>query len=303
MEAIKELASLIWGLLLSLRQTISFADIADILIVAFLIYYILSFMRRTSASSVIKGIIIVLIAAWIANAFSLIVLSYLMRQVLDLGIVVLIVMFQPELRKMFEQMGSSRLSSLFRRRSNYENIEHGIKSVVAACKVMADSMTGAIIVFEREVGLNDFAATGTKVDAYMTSELIQNIFYHNSPLHDGALLVRNGRLLAAACMLPLSNNINLGRDLGMRHRAGVGMSERSDAVIVIVSEQTGTISVATDGMLKRHLAVDTFELLLRSALLKDRRKNRRRKIKIKNAYDISVHGERRKPVDKQEEIL
>ena len=299
MDAIRGLINDVWTLLRSLRQTVSIADIADILIITFLIYYVLSFMRKTSASSVTKGIILVVVAAWIARAFSMIVLSYLMRQVLDLGIVVLIVLFQPELRKMFEQMGSGRISQLFKRRQSYELIENSIKSVVTASKVMSESMTGAIIVFEREVGINDFAVSGTKVDAYITPELIENIFYHNSPLHDGALIIRNGRLLAAACMLPLTTNINIGKDLGMRHRAGVGMSERSDAVIVIVSEQTGGISVAIDGMLKRHLALDTFELLLRSELIRGSRGNKgnrgkaRNKAANKSAFDNKNHGERR----------
>jgi len=266
MEAIREMISLIWNLLLSLRQTITVADVIDILIITFLIYRILSFMRKTSASSVIKGIALVLIVAWVADFFKMIVLSHLLRQVLELGVVVLIVLFQPEIRKMFEQMGSSRLSTIFRRRGRQENVEAGIRSVVAASMAMAENETGAIIVFEREVGLNDFAASGTRIDAQITPELVQSIFYHNSPLHDGALIIRDGRILAAACMLPLSSNISLSRDLGMRHRAGVGISERSDAVAVIISEQTGTVSVAVDGMLKRQLPGETLELLLENEL-------------------------------------
>jgi len=144
---------------------------------------------------------------------------------------------------------------------------------------MKKSETGAIIVIERKVGLNDFAVTGVDIDAHVTPELIMNIFYQNSPLHDGALIIREDRLLAAACMLPLSNNYSIGKDLGMRHRAGVGLSERSDAVIIIVSEQTGAISVAIDGMLKRSLDKDTFEKLLWNEVLgsydsRDKIKNR-----------------------------
>jgi len=267
METIRFIISQIWELLFSLRQTISFSDVVDILIITFLIYRILSFMRKTSASSVMKGIILVLLVVLVAYFFNMIVLLYLMRQVLGLGIVVLIVLFQPEIRKMFEQMGSSRLNIVFRKRSRYENVEAVIQSVVAACEAMAETKTGALIVFEREVGLNDYAVTGTRIDAFASAELIANIFFHNSPLHDGALIIRNGRLLAAACMLPLSNNVNVTRNLGMRHRAGIGISERSDAVVVIVSEQSGTISVAVDGMIKRHLDKDTFEMLLRSDLM------------------------------------
>jgi len=278
MDAIREFISLIWDVLLTLRQTISVSDVVDILIITFLIYRILSFLRKTSASSVMKGLVLILVAAGIAVFFNMIVLSFLMRQVLSMGIVVLIVLFQPEIRKMFEQMGSTRINFIFRKHGRYENVEEAILSVIAASAAMAESKTGAIIVFEREVGLNDFAVTGTKVDAAVSPELIKNLFYHNSPLHDGAVIVRDGRILAAACMLPLSNNISLYRELGMRHRAGIGISERSDAVVVIVSEQTGTISVAKDGMLKRQLTLETFELLLRNELMSsEKKKSKKRK--------------------------
>jgi len=267
METLNEFFDLVWGLLASLRQTIGILDLIDILIVAILIYNVLSFMRKTSASSVIKGVALILIVALLSNILKMKILNYLLSQVLQMGVVVIVILFQPEIRKMFEQMGTSRLNFVFRKRGRYENIEASIVNVVASAGEMSKNETGALIVFEREVGLNDYAVTGTTIDAHMTSELIQNIFYHNSPLHDGALIVRDGRLLAAACMLPLSNNVNLASDLGMRHRAGVGISERSDAVAIIVSEQTGTISVAIDGMLKRHLTNDTFELLLRNELM------------------------------------
>jgi len=260
------------GLLLSLRQTVSFWDVIDILIIAFLIYRILSFMRKTSASSVMKGLILIVAVAWLSNLTSMKVLSYLLRLALQMGIIIIVVLFQPEIRKIFEHMGTSKLNRMFLKRGRYENIEACIVSAAAASEAMAKSRTGAIIVFEKEVGLNDFAVTGTRIDAQTSPELIQNVFYPNSPLHDGALILREGRILAAACMLPLSNNINLSRDLGMRHRAGVGISERSDAVVVIVSEQSGTVSIAVDGMLKRHLSRDIVEKLLRKELISSGRK-------------------------------
>ena len=278
-DTVREIIYQIWGLLLILRNTVRIWDIIDILIVAFLIYRILSFMQKTSASSVIKGLLLILGVAWISNFFNLNMLSYMLRQVLQLGIIVIVVLFQPEIRKMFERMGTTRLGSLFRRRGKYESIRVVLEHIVTACYQMSKSETGAIMVIERKVGLNDYAVTGVNVDASVTSELILNIFYQNSPLHDGALIIREDRLLAAACMLPLSNNYSLGKDLGMRHRAGVGLSERSDAVIIIVSEQTGSISVAIDGMLKRNLDNDTFEKLLSSEVLgnhdnRDKSKNR-----------------------------
>ena len=273
MDAIINMIRDVNGVFLSLGQTIRVWDILDILIVAFIIYRILRFMRRTNASSVIKGIIFILVIAWFSNFFNMIVVNYLLEQILQMGVLMLIVLFQPELRKIFEQVGSSRINLIFRKRVRLENAEAILQSVISAAKSMALNRTGAIIVFEREIELNDYAVTGIKMDAAISSELIQSIFYYNSPLHDGALLIRDGRILSAACMLPLSNNINFSRDLGMRHRAGVGITERSDAVVVIVSEQTATISVAVDGMLKRHLSDDTFEkLLLKEFMPRDQKR-------------------------------
>ena len=281
MEAIKDWLRLVQGTLLTLGQTISVWDIIDILIITYLIYRILSVMRKTNASSVIKGIILILAVAWLSNILKLSVMTYILRQAMQMGIIVLIVLFQPEVRKLFEHVGSTRLGQIFRKRGRYQDVEAGISSVSEACEAMSKSKTGAIIVFEREVGLNDFAVTGMKVDAFISAELIQNIFFHNSPLHDGALLIREDRLLAAACMLPLSNNINLSRDLGMRHRAGVGISERSDAVAIIISEQSGAISVAVDAMLKRHLSRDTLEMLLKSEILSADSRKRSQKMRAK----------------------
>ena len=280
MDTIREILDDIRNLMLSLGQTISFWDIVDILIISYLIYRVLTLMRKTSASSVIKGIIFLLVIAWLSNFLNMNVITYILNQILQMGILVLIVLFQPELRKLFEQVGSSRLNIIFRKRLRIENAEAILRSVISASIAMADNNTGAIIVFEREVGLNDYAVTGTRIDANISAELIQSIFYQNSPLHDGALLIRDGRVLAAACMLPMSNNINLSRDLGMRHRAGMGISERSDAVAVIVSEQSGSISVAVDGMLKRNLTPDTFEKLLISEFIPNSRSRRAKKTKV-----------------------
>ena len=279
MDAIVRILDDIWSLLLSLRQTIRIWDIIDILIIAFLIYRILAVMRKTSASSVIKGIVFLLLIAWLSNLLNLNVVTYLLNQTLQMGVLVLVVLFQPEVRKLFERVGSSRLNLIFRKRAKLDNAEAILRNVISAVVSMAENRTGAIIVFEREVGLNDYVATGTRLEANTTSELLQSIFYQNSPLHDGAVLIRDGRILAAACTLPMSNNINLGRDLGMRHKAGVGISERSDAVAVIVSEQSGTISVAVDGMLKRQLTPDMFELLLISEFL-PKRARRLKKMKV-----------------------
>jgi diadenylate cyclase len=224
-------------------------------------------MQKTSASSVIKGLLFILAVAWISNIFNMNILSYLLQQVLQMGIIVIVVLFQPEIRKMFERMGTTRLNRLFRRKGKQESIENVLRQTITACYAMSKSETGAIIVFERKVGLNDYASTGVNINADVSSELLQNIFFQNSPLHDGAMIIRDDRVLAASCMLPLSNNYSLSKELGMRHRAGVGLSERSDAVIIIVSEQTGALSVAVEGMLKRDLDHETFEKLLLSEVL------------------------------------
>ena len=267
LETITEFINSTWVTVLTFRNSIRVWDIVDILIMTFLIYRVLSFMQKTSASSVIKGLLLILSVAWLANFFNMNILSYLLRQVVQMGIIVIVVLFQPEIRKMFEKMGTTRLNTIFRRRSKQETIEAVLKEITTACYAMAKSETGAIIVIERKVGLNDYAVTGVNVDADVTSELIQNIFYPNSPLHDGALIIRDDRILAASCMLPLSTNYSLSKELGMRHRASVGLSERSDAVIIIVSEQTGAISIANEGMLKRNLDNETFEKLLLSEVM------------------------------------
>jgi len=284
-EAGRDLLYQFWGIILSLRGTVRVWDILDILIMAFLIYRLLSFMQKTSASSVIKGLLILLVVALLANFRNMNILSYLLRQVLQMGIIVLIVLFQPEIRKMFERLGTTRLNNIFRRRKKQEIIEAVLQHVIAACYAMPKSDMGAIIVLERKVGLNDFAVSGVNIDAVVSTELLLNIFYQNSPLHDGALIIRDDRLLAAACMLPLTGNYGLSKDLGMRHRAGVGLSERSDAVVIIVSEQTGAISVAVDGMLKRNLDKPTFEKILENEILSDfdrKIKSKGRKLKEAN---------------------
>jgi diadenylate cyclase len=188
---------------------------------------------------------------------------------MKLGVLVLIILFQPEIRRFLEQMGSSNFRYFFGKKAKLGNIEAVIQNTVAACIDMSKKKTGALIVFEREITLIDYTKTGTRLDSIVSAELLKSIFYPKSPLHDGAVIVRNDRILAATCMLPMTSNTSISRDLGMRHRAGIGISEVTDAVVIIVSEETGSISVAINGMLKRHLAHDTFEKLLRNELILD----------------------------------
>jgi len=288
-ETLREIIEQIWGIILTFRTTVRIWDVIDILIMTFIVYRVLRLMQRTSASSVIKGLILILVIAGISNFFNMNILSYLLGQALQMGIIILVILFQPEIRKMFESMGTTKLNTFFRRRGKYETIEAVLKQIISACYDMSKNDTGAIIVYERKVGLNDYATTGVNINSNITSELIQNIFYPNSPLHDGALIIREDKILAASCMLPLSNNYALIKDLGMRHRAAVGLSERSDAVIIVVSEQTGALSIAADGMLKRNLDHETFERLLESEILSDytsKEKTKNRKIK----ENIDVQG-------------
>lgn len=265
MESVRE----VLYVLLNFIQTVSIWDILDISIVAYLIYRIITVVRKTSSGSVIKGIIVILAVMWLSNLLNLNVINYLLGQTMKLGILVLIILFQPELRRFLEQMGSSNIKLFFARKVKTGYMEISVANTVAACKEMSKKKTGALIVFEREIALADYMKTGTRIDSLLSAELLTSIFFPKSPLHDGAVIVRGGKISAASCMLPMTSNTKISRDLGMRHRAGIGMSEVSDAVVVIVSEETGSISVAIDGMLKRHLAHDTFEKLLRNELLSD----------------------------------
>lgn len=249
---------------LNLLTTMGLADIVDILLVAYLIYKAIWFVRRTNSYNLAKGILVFLIVMLLANLFGLKMISFALQKAAELGLIALVILFQPELRRLLERMGSSFMTS---RGEIGTEIDSAIAHTVLACTEMSASRTGALIIFERNVKLNEIMSTGTIINADTNAELIKNIFFNKAPLHDGALVIRDGRLAAAGCVLPLTKSTNLSKELGMRHRAGIGLSEQSDAVVVIVSEETGAISVAIDGMLKRHLTATTFERLLRSELI------------------------------------
>ena len=185
----------------------------------------------------------------------------------------LVILFQPELRKLLEQVGSSRLGKMFSggRTAASDELDSAITQTVEAYAELSKSKTGALMFFERNNMLDDAIRTGTKLDTVVNSELLKNIFWNKAPLHDGAVIVRDGRIVGAGCMLPMSGNVNLSKELGMRHRAGIGASEQTDAVVAIVSEETGSISVAVGGMLKRHLAPGTLERLLRNELMPEKK--------------------------------
>ncbi len=249
---------------------IQLSDILDIAILSVIIYKLLWMLRKTSSGRVLRGLLILLLAMFLSTTFQLTATSWLLDRVVQWGIIVLVVLFQPEIRRFLERMGSGRLGLVFASsREAGQEMDTAISQTTEAYADLSRDKVGALMVFERQNLLDDVIKTGTALDCGVSSELLKNIFWNKAPLHDGAVIVRNGRIVGAGCMLPLSGNVNLSRDLGMRHRAGIGMSEHSDAVVVIVSEETGSISAAVGGMLKRHLAPETLERLLRNELLND----------------------------------
>ena len=246
--------------------TIRISDFIDIIIVAYLIYKAIWFLRRTNSYNLAQGLLILLVVLWLSEVFRLTMINNLLRKAVELGLISLLILFQPELRRILERMGSSFHSG---KAASSTAMDMAIAQTVLACSDMSASRTGALIIFERNVNLNNIMSTGTIINSDTTAELIKNIFYNKAPLHDGAMIVRNGRIAAAGCVLPLTQSTNLSKELGMRHRAGIGLSEQSDAVVIIVSEESGSISMAIDGMLKRHLSPPMLDKLLHSELIQD----------------------------------
>ncbi|MDD3165076.1 MAG: diadenylate cyclase CdaA [Oscillospiraceae bacterium] len=242
-------------------------DIIDIVVVAFLIYEVMSLIHTTSTARIAKGIIVLLLLTWFTDMTHMYALNFILNNTISLGFLAIVIMFQPELRHMLEKLGGSTLRELLEPRTQIVGTEQAIKQTVKACENMSREKVGALIVFERSIPLDEYFKSGTVVDAEVSSELLRNIFFPKASLHDGAMIVRDNRIAAAGCVLPLSNNYNISSDLGTRHRAGIGMSEATDGVVVIVSEETGAISVAIGGMLKRHLAPQTLERLLNNELI------------------------------------
>ena len=255
-------------------------DVVDILVVAYIIYRVMKLLKDTSAARLAKGILILVLIMLFASFLHLTMISWLLRNALSVGVFAVVVIFQPELRRLLEQIGKGNLSRMLIPDTDPDVVESMIVATVSACADMSRTKTGALIVFERKERLGEIIATGTRVDAAPSAELIKNIFFKNSPLHDGAMIVRAGRVCAAGCVLPLSGNQGLSRDLGTRHRAAVGMSETADSVLVVVSEETGAISVAIGGMLKRHLSPEILQKMLESELLGDELRNRNDKSRI-----------------------
>ncbi len=241
-------------------------DLLDIAVVAFLIYKLLPVFRSTGTGRIAWMVVVVLVVTWLTGEIGLNTLNFILSQVLAVGLIAIVILFQPELRRMLDHVTNIKLKQfLFSQRPSQEMIP-AIEQTVRACEIMSRERVGALIVFARNSRLEEYFKTGTLIDGAVSEQLIRNVFFPKASLHDGAMIVRDNRIAAAGCVLPLSESDRINADLGTRHRAAVGMSEVSDAVIVVVSEETGAISVAVGGMLKRHLAPQTLERLLRNEL-------------------------------------
>ena len=242
------------------------SDYLDILIVAYLLYRLLPLIRSTNTARVAKAVLAIVVVAWVTELLHLYTLSFILSQFLQVGIIAFVVLFQPEIRRMLDHLGNMKLHKLLGSAKPDEDMAPVIAQTVMACEVMSREKVGALIVFARDNRLEEYFKTGSVIDGQVSEQLVRNIFFPKASLHDGAMIIRDGRIAAAGCVLPLSASERLSADLGTRHRAGVGISEVSDAVVVIVSEETGTISVAVGGMLKRHLAPQMLEKLLYNEL-------------------------------------
>ena len=243
---------------------IKWTDILDIAIVAFLIFKLLPILKSTGTIKIGAMVAALLVVTWLTDALNLNTLNFILTQLLSVGLLAVVILFQPEIRRMLDHV--SRMEPWKGSSKNPQDMMPVIRHTVRACEAMSQEKVGALIVFARHNRLDEYMNRGTEIDAQVSEQLIRNIFFPKAALHDGAMIIREGRVTAAACVLPLSDSARLSADLGTRHRAAVGISEASDAIVVVVSEETGAISVATNGILKRYLAPETLETLLRNEL-------------------------------------
>ena len=251
------------------------SDYLDIAIVTYLLYRLLPLFRKTGTSRIVVTVVAVIVISWLAEELKLYSFSFILDEFLQVGLIALVVLFQPELRRMLDHLGHVKLSKFFAGERQDEEMASIIAQTVQACETMSRERVGALIVFARENRLDEYFKTGTVINGQVSEQLIRNIFFPKASLHDGAMIIRDGKIAVCGCVLPLSESNRLSADLGTRHRAGVGMSEVSDAVVIIVSEETGTISAAVGGMLKRHLAPQTLERLLVNELCPDNAQEQR----------------------------
>ncbi len=291
------LASLTEGFEEFKRAVFSFdriSDLLDVLLVAFVIYSIIKLIRETRAIQLAKGVLLLAVLYVIVSLLDMQASEYIMSFVFGNLLLILIVIFSPEIRHALESMGRSSVSNInifnFRNRSDdllEENVRNAVNCVCRACADMSDKKIGALIVFEKDTMLGEIIKTGTAVDAVVTTELIGNIFFPKAPMHDGAAIIKDGRVAAAGCILPLTDNNELSSELGTRHRAAIGLSESSDAVVAVVSEETGAISVAEKGVLKRGISDGDLREILMKNFVKDYKKTDK---KIKRIFRGRKNG-------------
>lgn len=269
-----EYISQAWGTIMDLARHFTLKDALDVAIVTLLLYSAIKLVRETRAGQLIKGIILLVVLFLISSQFDLLMLNAILRAFLSSGIVIVVILFQPEIRKALEQVGHSKVAKSLASAVGVKDKEEGkaatrkaIEGVVDATQILQQLRMGALIVFERQTKLGEIVATGTIIEAAPSSQLIANIFFNKAPLHDGGMIIREGQVYAAGCILPLTSNENVSAELGTRHRAALGMSENSDAVVVVVSEETGQISVAMEGKLTRNYNRVTLREVLESALI------------------------------------
>ncbi len=250
---------------------ITLIDILDIAVVSILIYYIIKFIRDRRASKLALGVLMILVVLLFSDMLDMSALKFLLSNIVQVGLISLIIIFQPELRSALEKMGGSPFRTIKNagEQKSFQAKHTAINNICEAASELSREYTGALIVIERSTPLGDIIKTGTIVNADVTVPLLRNIFYNKAPLHDGAVVIKNGRIYAAGCFLPMSTNDDIIKDLGTRHRSAIGMSENSDAVVVVVSEETGTISIAVDGQLKRNYDLGTLEAELSTLLGSD----------------------------------
>lgn len=258
----------IWESIKHSVSYISFVDVVDILCVAALFYFAYKFIKQRRAAKLAFGLLFLLVFLIVSNILDMKVMSFLLQNVFQIGFIAILIVFQPELRAALEKVGGGSIKGIrsITDSKSVADISVMIRNVASALSDLSESKTGALVVFERSTRLGDIVLTGTVIDSYPAPYLVKNLFFNKSPLHDGAVIVRDGRIHAAGCLLPLSQNPDIIKDLGTRHRAAIGMSENSDAVVVVVSEETGTISVAVEGKLDRGFTEKTLVEELRKYL-------------------------------------
>lgn len=242
------------------------SDYLDILVVAFLIYNLLPHLRNPNIMKIVRTVGALVLVAWLTDVMQLHTINWILSQLLTIGLLAFVVLFQPELRYMLSHLGDMKIGQFFGFAKPVQEMETIIKQTCMACEIMSREKVGALIVFSRKNPLDEYFKTGTVINGRVTEQLLRNIFVNKAPLHDGAVIIQDGKIAAAGCVLPVSNSTSLSKDLGTRHRAGVGIGEVSDSVVVIVSEEKGFISASIGGVLKRELTIKALETLLRNEL-------------------------------------